>query len=168
MLNIYAIVGTQEPINILTMKHLKVGDTAPSFTSVDQNGETVSSADLKGQKTVLFFYPKDDTPGCTSEACNLRDNYTELQKSGYVVIGVSTDSEKSHQKFITKFELPFPLIADTDHTVVEAFGVWKEKQMFGKKYMGIVRTTFVIDEKGIIEEIISKVDTKNHTAQILN
>lgn len=146
---------------------LEVGKQAPAFTAKDQDGNNISLQDFKGKKVILYFYPKDNTPGCTAESCNLRDNYDQLQKSGYVVLGVSTDSEKSHQKFINKYDLPFPLIADTDHKVVEAYGVWKEKQMFGKKYMGIVRTTFVIDEEGKIEEVISKVDTKNHTAQIL-
>jgi len=146
---------------------LKVGDKAPVFKGVDQDGNNISLADYKGKKVVLYFYPKDNTPGCTAQACNLRDNYKALLKAGYIVIGVSTDDEKSHLKFIKKFELPFPLIADTDKSINEQYGVWGEKSMFGKKYMGTIRTTFVIDEKGIISEIIDKVKTEDHTAQIL-
>lgn len=146
---------------------LKVGETAPDFEVNDQSGNKVKLSDFQGKKVVLYFYPKDNTPGCTAEACNLRDNYTALQKAGYVVLGVSTDDEKSHQKFIDKFELPFPLLADTDRQLHEKYGTWVEKSMYGKKYMGTARVTFVIDEKGKIDEIIEKVKTSDHTAQIL-
>jgi len=146
---------------------LQVGDAAPQFTSKDENGKPVSLSDFKGKKVVLYFYPNDMTPGCTAEACSLRDNYKTLLKQGYVVLGVSTNDEKSHQKFIAKEELPFSLLADTDKTVHEKYGTWGEKSMYGRKYMGTLRTTFVIDEKGKIQEIIEKVDTKNHASQIL-
>ena len=146
---------------------LKVGDKAPSFSIPDQNGKPVKLSGFKGKKVVLYFYPRDMTPGCTLEACNLRDNYTMLLKKGYVVLGVSTDDEKSHQKFIAKEKLPFPLLADTDRTLHELYGTWVEKSLYGRKYMGTARTTFVISETGIIEDIIEKVETKNHTAQIL-
>ena len=146
---------------------LSVGDLAPDFSSTNQNGETVKLSDYRGKRVVLYFYPKDNTPGCTAESCNLRDNYEELQKQGYVVLGVSSDNEKSHQKFIDKYELPFDLIADTDKSVHEAFGTWGEKSMYGRKYMGTFRTTFVIAEEGKIAEIIEKIKTKDHTAQIL-
>ncbi|WP_439580964.1 thioredoxin-dependent thiol peroxidase [Dyadobacter bucti] len=146
---------------------LQVGDSAPVFSAKDQEGKQVKLSDFKGEKVILYFYPKDDTPGCTAQACNLRDNYDTLLSRGYKVLGVSVDDEKSHVKFIKKYNLPFPLLADTDHAIVEAYGVWGEKKMFGKEYMGIIRTTFVIDENGVIEEIIQKVDTENHTDQIL-
>lgn len=146
---------------------LKVGDKAPDFTVNDQNGKPFKLSSLKGKKVVLYFYPKDMTPGCTAEACNLRDNYKTLIKQGYEVLGISTDSEKAHQKFIEKEKLPFSLLADTDKKVHGLYNTWVEKSMYGRKYMGTARTTFVIDEKGIIEEIIEKVDTKNHTSQIL-
>ena len=146
---------------------LKAGDKAPDFESVDQDGNPIKLSDFKGKKVVLYFYPKDNTPGCTAESCNLRDNYEELQKQGYVVLGVSGDSPKSHKNFIEKYALPFPLIADEDKSVHEAFGTWGEKHMYGKSYMGTLRTTFVIDENGVIEEVIDKVKTKDHTAQIL-
>jgi peroxiredoxin Q/BCP len=146
---------------------LKVGDAAPDFAVNDEKGNIVKLSDFKGKKVVLYFYPKDNTPGCTAEACNLRDNYQALQKAGYVVLGVSTDDEKSHQKFIDKFELPFPLLADTNKDLHEKYGTWVEKSMYGKKYMGTARVTFVIDEHGKIEEIIEKVKTADHTAQIL-
>ena len=146
---------------------LQIGDIAPDFEVKNQHGEPVKLSDFRGRKVVLYFYPKDDTPGCTAQACNLRDNYSELLKQGYQVLGVSVDNEKKHQKFITKYELPFPLLADTEHEIVEKYGVWQEKSMFGRKYMGILRYTFVIDEKGKIEDIITKVDTKNHADQIL-
>jgi len=149
------------------MTTLKPGDNAPEFTGKDQSGNDVSLADFKGNKLVIYFYPKDNTPGCTSQACNLRDNYDLLLSKGYKVLGVSADSEKSHQKFIEKFELPFPLIADTEKEIIKAFGVWGPKKFMGKTYDGIHRTTFVIDENGIIEEVISKVDTKKHTEQII-
>lgn len=146
---------------------LKVGEKAPAIKAKDQNGNDITLAQFKGKKVVLYFYPKDSTPGCTKEACNFRDNYKALQKKGYEVIGVSTDSEKSHQKFIEKYELPFPLIADTDQKVVNDYGVWGLKKFMGKEYMGINRTTFLIDEKGKIEKLIEKVDTENSTEQIL-
>jgi len=146
---------------------LNIGDKAPDFEGKDQNGNTVKLSDFEGKKVVLYFYPKDNTPGCTAQACNLRDNYSQLQQQGYEVIGISTDSEKSHQNFIGKFELPFTLIADTDKKIVEAFGVWQEKSMYGRKYMGTMRYTFIIDEKGVIQDIITKVKTADHTAQIL-
>lgn len=149
------------------MATLNVGDKAPEISGKDQHGNTVSLADFKGKKLVLYFYPKDDTPGCTAEACNLRDNYEEIKKAGYEILGVSPDDAKSHTKFITKFELPFSLLADTEKATAEAYGVWVEKSMYGRKYMGVNRSTFIIDEKGKIERIIEKVDTKNHTAQIL-
>lgn len=147
---------------------LNVGQLAPDFEAKIETGETIKLSDYRGKKVVLYFYPKDNTPGCTAQACNLRDNYTELQKAGYVVLGISSDAEKSHVKFKEKQELPFSLIADTDLKVHEAFGTWKEKNTFGKTYMGTVRTTFVIDEEGKISEIIEKVNTKDHSAQILN
>ncbi|WP_162415637.1 thioredoxin-dependent thiol peroxidase [Cyclobacterium roseum] len=147
---------------------LEVGQKAPDFESKDQDGNPIRLSDFKGKKVVLYFYPKDNTPGCTTQACNLRDNYEALQNAGYVVLGISSDSEKSHQKFIEKHELPFPLIADEDKSVHEAYGTWVEKNMYGRKYMGTARTTFVIDEEGIIKEVISKVKTKEHTNQILN
>lgn len=146
---------------------LEVGKAAPVFESKDQNGNSIKLSDFRGKKVVLYFYPKDNTPGCTAQACNLRDNYEALQKAGYVVLGVSSDSEKSHQKFIEKQNLPFSLIADEDKKVHEAYGTWVEKSMYGRKYFGTARTTFIIDEKGILEEIIEKVDTKAHTNQIL-
>lgn len=146
---------------------LKVGDKAPEIISKDQNGAEIKLSSFFGKKVALYFYPKDDTPGCTAEACNLRDNYGELKAKGFEILGVSIDSEKSHKKFIEKFSLPFPLIADVDKKVVEDYGVWVEKSMYGKKYMGTARVTFLIDEKGIITKIIDKVDTKEHTSQIL-
>jgi peroxiredoxin Q/BCP len=149
------------------MAELKEGDKAPLFTGVDQNGKSVSLTDFQGKKVVLYFYPKDDTPGCTAQACNLRDNYSELLKMGFVVIGVSTDSVKSHKKFENKFKLPFPLIADEDKTIVELYGVWGEKQFMGRNFMGTKRTTFLIDEAGIIKKIITKPNTANHTEEVL-
>lgn len=146
---------------------LAVGNPAPSFEAKDQNGNIIKLSDFKGRKVILYFYPKDATPGCTAQACNLRDNYEALQKAGFIVLGVSSDSEKSHLKFIEKQNLPFPLIADEDLKVHEAYDTWIEKSMYGRKYMGTARTTFVIDENGILTEIIEKVDTKNHTNQIL-
>lgn len=150
------------------MSKLKEGDKAPAFSGIDQHGKNISLSDFKGKKVVLYFYPKDDTPGCTAQSCNLRDNHMELRSKGYEVIGVSIDSEKSHQKFIAKYELPFTLIADTDKKIVSDYGVWVEKSMYGKKYMGTARTTFIINENGVIEKIIDKVDTKNHAAQVVN
>ncbi|MFY0253423.1 thioredoxin-dependent thiol peroxidase [Chitinophaga sp. 30R24] len=149
------------------MENLKEGEKAPVFKGKDQHGKNISLADFKGKKVVLYFYPKDMTPGCTAQACNLRDNYDELLKKGYVVVGVSTDSEQSHQKFIEKYDLPFTLLADEDKQIVHQYGVYGEKQMMGKKYDGIHRTTFLIDENGVIAHIIKKPDTKNHTEEIL-
>ncbi|WP_285058612.1 thioredoxin-dependent thiol peroxidase [Pedobacter ginsengisoli] len=149
------------------MSELKEGQKAPDFTSKDQNGNTVSLDQFAGKKVVLYFYPKDDTPGCTAEACDFRDNYQGLTAQGIVVLGVSVDDEKSHKKFVTKHSLPFTLLADTDHQIVTAYGVWGEKNMYGKTYMGTIRTTFIIDEKGIISHIVKKVDTQNSTAQVL-
>lgn len=146
---------------------VEVGQQAPDFESKDQDGNTIKLSDYNGKKVVLYFYPKDNTPGCTAQACDLRDNYEALQKAGYEVIGVSSDSGKSHQKFIQKFELPFILLADEDKSVHEKFGTWVEKSMYGKKYMGTARTTFIIDENGVITEIIDKVKTKEHTNQII-
>ncbi|WP_099368157.1 thioredoxin-dependent thiol peroxidase [Sphingobacterium sp. 1.A.4] len=148
------------------MATLAIGDQAPAITAKDQQGNTVNLSDFKGKKVILYFYPKDNTPGCTTEACNFRDNYQSLKQDGFEVIGVSTDSEQSHQKFIEKFELPFTLLADEDQKIVNDYGVWAEKNMYGKKYMGTNRTTFVIDEEGKIEHIIKKVDNKNATQQI--
>ena len=147
--------------------NLKVGDLAPLFEGKDQNGNLISLTHYAGKKLVIYFYPKDDTPGCTAQACNLRDNYEMLIEKNYAVIGVSIDDEKSHLKFIAKYDLPFPLIADKDKVINELFGVWVEKSMYGKKYMGTARTTFIIDEKGVIEEIIEKVKTDSHTNQII-
>jgi peroxiredoxin Q/BCP len=148
---------------------LKKGDKAPLFEGKDENGQLIRLQDLlgKGQKIVLYFYPKDNTSGCTAQACNLRDHHDTLLSKGYQVIGVSVDDEKSHQKFIAKYNLPFPLIADTDHQIVQQYGVWKEKSMYGRKYMGTVRVTFIIDEQGNIEDIIEKVKTTDHVNQIL-
>ena len=149
------------------MTHLKIGDKAPEINGVDQDGNPISLNKYKGKKVILYFYPKDNTPGCTVESCNLRDNYEDLINRGYDVIGVSADNEKSHQKFIDKFNLPFNLIADTDKKVLNDYGVWGEKKFMGKTYMGIHRNTFIISENGTIEDIIEKVKTKAHTEQIL-
>ncbi|MDB5136081.1 MAG: thioredoxin-dependent thiol peroxidase [Mucilaginibacter sp.] len=146
----------------------KEGDKAPEFTAKDQNGKTISLSDFKGKQVILYFYPKDDTPGCTAEACDFRDNYQSLLGKGFAVIGVSTDDEKSHKKFESKYSLPFPLIADPDKQIVEAYGVWVEKNMYGKKYMGTARTTFLIDGNGVITTVIDKVDTKNSSQQVLD
>ena len=146
---------------------LSINDPAPDFTSLDQNGKPVTLSDYRGKKVVLYFYPKDDTPGCTAQACSLRDNYAALQAAGYEVIGVSVDNQTAHTKFITKYDLPFTLISDTDHRVVEAYEVWKEKSMYGRTFMGIARTTFLLDEQGIITDIIEKVNTKEHAKQIM-
>ena len=146
---------------------IQVGSKAPDFMVNDQDGNPVKLSDLKGKKVVLYFYPKDMTEGCTAQACNLRDNYKLMLKQGYEVLGVSTDDEKLHKKFIAKEKLPFRLLADTDKKLHDAYGTWGEKSMYGRKYMGTLRTTFVIDEKGMIEEIIEKVNTKDHTSQIL-
>lgn len=149
------------------MTHLKEGDKAPQFTSTDQNGNKVSLKDLKGHKVVLYFYPEDMTPTCTVQACNLRDNYALLKKNGYTVIGVSPDTEKKHKKFEEKYELPFTLLADTDHSIIDQYGVWGEKTTFGRTYMGLIRTTFVIDEKGIISKVILKPESKQHAEEIM-
>jgi peroxiredoxin Q/BCP len=148
---------------------LKEGDKAPEILGVNQDGKEIRLSDFAGKKLVLYFYPKDSTPGCTAQACSLRDGYDDLRKAGYEVIGVSADSTASHQKFIAKQNLPFQLIADTDTKLAELFGTWGEKSMYGRKYMGMFRTTFIIDENGVIERIITpkEVNTKNHAGQIL-
>lgn len=146
---------------------LNAGDKVPDVTVNDQDGNAINLRHLKGKKVVLYFYPKDQTPGCTTQACNLRDNYQLLLKHGYSIFGISTDSEKSHQKFIKKENLPFPLLSDPDRKMHDAFGTWIEKSMYGRKYMGTSRSTFVINEEGIIEEVIEKADPKNHAAEIL-
>jgi peroxiredoxin Q/BCP len=150
------------------MSQLKIGDSAPSFKGVDQDGNLIELGQFMGRKVVLYFYPKDDTPGCTAQACNLRDNLASLKSHGIEVIGVSIDSVKSHTKFVTKFELNFPLVSDENKEIVEAYGVWGLKKFMGKEYMGTNRTTFIIDEKGIIEGIISKPKTKSHAEEILS
>jgi len=147
---------------------LQVGDKLPEFTSENQNGEIIHSKDLLGKKLIVYFYPKADTPGCTAEACNLRDNYEELLKEGYQLLGVSADSAQRQKKFEAKYSLPFDLLADTEKNVIQAFGVWQKKKFLGKEYMGIVRTTFIFDEKGICQRVIEKVKTKKHAAQILD
>ena len=149
------------------MTTLKEGKKAPAFKGTDQNGDIVSLADFKGKKVILYFYPKDDTPGCTAQACNLRDNYQLLIDKGYQVIGISTDTVKSHKKFEKKFNLPFPLIADEEQKIVEKYGVWGEKKFMGRTYIGTHRTTFLIDEEGKIKKIIEKPDTQNQTEQVL-
>jgi thioredoxin-dependent peroxiredoxin len=149
------------------MAALKIGDKAPDFQAVDQDGRPVSLKDFAGSKLILYFYPKDDTPGCTAEACNLRDNYGALLKKGYKIVGVSADDDRSHKKFIEKYVLPFPLIPDKEKIILKAYGAWGKKKLYGKEYEGILRTTYVISEKGIIEKVFTKVDTKNHTEQIL-
>lgn len=148
---------------------MNVGDKAPEILGINEKGEEIRLSNYKGKKLVLYFYPKDSTSGCTAQACNLRDNYDALRQAGYEVVGVSVDSEKSHQKFIEKNSLPFPLIADTDKKLVDQFGVWGEKSMYGRKYMGTFRTTFIINEEGVVERIIGpkEVKTKDHAAQIL-
>lgn len=150
------------------MSTLEIGSKAPAIESKNQNADIIKLSDFKGKKVILYFYPKDNTPGCTTEACNFRDNYQSLVQKGFEVIGVSTDSEQSHQKFVSKFELPFNLLADEDQKIVNDYGVWVEKNMYGRKYMGTARTTFVIDEEGNIAHIIKKVDNKNASQQILN
>ena len=148
---------------------MKVGDKAPEILGIDENGKETRLSQFKGKKLVLYFYPKDMTSGCTDQACNLRDNYAELKKQGYAVVGISINDKKSHRKFIEKNELPFPLIADTDKKLVEKFGVWGEKSMYGRKYFGIFRTTFIINEEGVIERILTpkEIKVKEHAAQIL-
>ncbi|HEU4573605.1 MAG TPA: thioredoxin-dependent thiol peroxidase [Chitinophagaceae bacterium] len=147
--------------------HLKEGQKAPAFTGKDQNGKTVSLADFKGKKLLLYFYPEDDTPTCTIQACNLRDNYELLKKNGFAVLGVSPDDVKKHKKFEAKFNLPFTLLADPEHAIIDKYGVWGEKQMFGNRYMGVHRTTFVIDERGIIRKIFLKPKNKQHAEEII-
>jgi peroxiredoxin Q/BCP len=150
------------------MTKLKEGDKAPDFTAKDQDGNIVSLSDFRGKNVILYFYPKDNTPTCTTEACNFRDNYQSLLSKGFAVIGVSTDTEKSHKRFEKKFSLPFPLIADPDRKIVEQYGLWAEKMLFGRKYMGTLRTTFVIDPKGKIIAVIDKVDSKNSSQQVID
>jgi thioredoxin-dependent peroxiredoxin len=151
----------------MTDIHLQAGDKAPAFTGIDQNGENISLKDFKGRKLVLYFYPGDDPPTCTTQACNLRDNYAALKRKGFTIVGISADSVKSHKKFQTKYDLPFPLIADEDLKICHAYGVWQLKKFMGRAFMGIVRTTFIINEKGKIEHIITKPKSKIHTEEIL-
>ncbi len=149
------------------MEALQAGDKAPDFRGTDQNGNLIKQSDFSGKKLILYFYPKDNTPGCTAEACDFRDNYEMWLSKGYAVVGVSADSEASHKEFTEKHELPFPLIADEDKSIIQAYGVWGEKNLYGKKSMGIKRTTFVIDEKSVITKIFKQVKSKTHTNQIL-
>ena len=149
------------------MAQLKEGMKAPWFEGTGQDGKLVKLSDFAGKKIVLYFYPKDNTPGCTAEACNLRDNYDLLLREGFAIVGVSMDSEKSHRSFAGKYSLPFPLIADTSKKIINDYGVWREKKLYGRSFLGIARTTFIIDDKGVIKKIISKVETKDHTDQIL-
>ncbi len=149
------------------MNTLKAGDKVPEFTALDQDGNSVSLSDYKGKKLVVFFYPKANTPGCTAEACNLRDHYRELQDAGYALLGVSADSQKKQSNFRDKYEFPFPLLADEDRSVIETFGVWGPKKFMGREYDGIHRKTFIIDGSGTVERVIDKVRTKDHAAQIL-
>ncbi len=164
-IKLYTTIHRLSPSN----KYMNIGDKAPEVLGINEKGEEIHLSDYKGKKVVLYFYPKDSTSGCTAQACNLRDNYSALREAGYEVIGVSVDSEKSHQKFIEKNQLPFTLIADTDKKLVEEFGVWGEKSMYGRKYMGTFRTTFILNEEGVVERIIGpkEVKTKDHAAQIL-
>ena len=150
------------------MSKLQIGDEAPAINATDQNENSINLESYRGKKVVLYFYPKDMTPGCTAQSCNLSDNYKLLLAKGYDVLGVSCDSVKRHQKFIAKHDLPFNLISDEDHKVVNDYGVWQLKKFMGREYMGIIRTTFIIDENGLISYIISKVNTKEHTSQIIN
>ncbi|MES2881924.1 MAG: thioredoxin-dependent thiol peroxidase [Bacteroidota bacterium] len=147
--------------------HLQAGDKAPTFSGTDQDGKKISLAELKGKKVVLFFYPEDDTPTCTIQACNLRDNYALLKKNGFSVFGISPNDESSHQKFKEKFSLPFTLLADPQHKIIDKYGVWGEKNLYGRKYMGLHRTTFVIDEKGMISKIFLKPRNKAHAEEII-
>lgn len=149
------------------MNTLKEGDKVPDFSSIDQDGNLVKLSDYSGKKLVVFFYPRANTPGCTAEACNLRDNYADLQSQGYELLGVSADSKKKQAGFRNKYEFPFPLLADEDHTVIKTFGVWGPKKFMGREYDGIHRMTFIIDEKGFVSKVIEKVKTKDHAAQIL-
>jgi thioredoxin-dependent peroxiredoxin len=147
--------------------HLKTGDKAPSFTGIDQDGNKISLSDFKGKKLALYFYPEDDTPTCTIQACNLRDNFSSLKKKGITILGISPDDIAKHQKFIDKFDLPFPLLADPEMKIIQKYGVWGEKNLYGRKYMGIHRNTFVIDEKGIIQKIFLKPRNKAHAEEII-
>jgi thioredoxin-dependent peroxiredoxin len=147
--------------------HLQAGDKAPTFGGIDQDGKKVSLSDFKGQKVVLYFYPEDDTPTCTVQACNLRDNYALLKKNGFKVIGISPDNVKSHQKFREKFSLPFTLIADPEHKIIDKYGVWGLKKLYGREYMGLFRTTFVIDEKGVITKVFLRPKNKEHAQEIV-
>ncbi|HJX71112.1 MAG TPA: thioredoxin-dependent thiol peroxidase [Bacteroidales bacterium] len=149
------------------MGYLRKGAKAPSFKGIDQDGRTIRLEDFKGKKVILYFYPKDDTPGCAAEACNLRDNYNVWLQRGFEVIGISPDNEKSHKRFREKYNLPFSLLADPGKKILKAYGAWGAKQMYGKSYDGVLRTTYVINEEGMIDEVFAKVDTKNHTSQIL-
>lgn len=164
-IKLYTTIHRLSPSN----KYMNIGDKAPEVLGINEKGEEIHLSDYKGKKVVLYFYPKDSTSGCTAQACNLRDNYSALREAGYEVIGVSVDSEKSHQKFIEKNQLPFTLITDTDKKLVEEFGVWGEKSMYGRKYMGTFRTTFILNEEGVVERIIGpkEIKTKDHAAQIL-
>jgi peroxiredoxin Q/BCP len=163
----FSIILITYSMTSIAQTKLKIGDKAPDFTAKDQDGKQITLSAYKGKKVVLYFYPKDQTPGCTAEACNLRDNISELSDEGYEVLGVSTDDVASHKEFKTKYNLPFSLVADTDKSINEKYGVWVEKERDGKKYMGTARVTFIIDEKGMITNIIDKVDTKEHASQIL-
>lgn len=149
------------------MGYLTKGTEAPDFEGINQDGKTIRLKDFKGKKVILYFYPKDDTPGCTAEACNLRDNYHKWVERGFEIIGISPDSEKSHIRFKEKYDLPFNLLADPDKKILKAYGAWGTRKMYGRSYDGVLRTTYVISEEGIIEEVLAKVDTKNHTSQIL-
>jgi peroxiredoxin Q/BCP len=164
---IFLPVFSNSFFEITDMTQLKVGDPAPLFTSTDQQGKKISLQDFRGKKIVLYFYPQDDTPTCTEQACNLRDNYGLLKKKGFVVLGVSPDTEKSHLKFEKKFDLPFTLIADPEHHIIDSYGVWGEKQLFGRNYLGLIRTTFVIDENGIITHIFLKPRSRQHAQEII-
>jgi thioredoxin-dependent peroxiredoxin len=150
------------------MTHLREGDKAPAFSGMDASGNKVSLAGYKGKRVVLYFYPQDDTPTCTVQACNLRDNNALLRAAGFSIVGVSPDDQKSHGKFEAKFSLPFPLIADPDHTIIDKYGVWGEKQLYGRQYLGLHRTTFLIDEKGVIRKIFLKPKSKSHAEEIIN
>jgi peroxiredoxin Q/BCP len=150
------------------MTHLNAGDKAPVFSGNDQQGKKVSLSDYKGRKVIIYFYPQDDTPTCTIEACNLRDNYSLLKKQGFVILGISPDSEKSHKKFASKFDLPFTLIADPEHIIIDKYGVWGEKQVFGKDVVGVLRTTFLVDEHGMIRKIFEKPKSSTHAEEIIN
>jgi peroxiredoxin Q/BCP len=149
------------------MVTLKPGDKAPAFSGVDQDGKKISLKDFQGKKLVLYFYPEDDTPTCTIQACNLRDNYTLLKKNGFEILGVSPDKPEKHKKFEKKFDLPFTLLADPDHTVLEKYGVWEQKKLFGHEYMGVLRTTFVLDEKGVIQHVFTRPKNKAHAEEII-